>query len=89
MFCSARKREEQRRKDWEKFKEEQFQRTAPMAADIAYVAVTLAKVVQMVLDHSEKSKMQEKPLRMDNALCKWPVPHKLQPFSAICSTGQA
>jgi len=78
MFGSARKREEKRRKDWEKFKEEQFQRTAPMAMDMAYIAITISKIMQMVLDSSEKrTKMQRKPLRMDIDLCKWPIPPKL------------
>lgn len=39
--------------EWEEFKEQEFQRHAPMAADFAYIAFTIGQIVQKVIENRE------------------------------------
>ena len=42
----------------EEFKELEFQRHAPMAADMAFIAVSIARIVQQVVESSERTKQE-------------------------------
>lgn len=51
------------KEEWEEFKELEFQRHAPMAADMAFIAVSIARIVQQVIESSERRKQEITPSR--------------------------
>lgn len=46
------------KEEWKEFKKLEFQRHAPMAADMAFIAVSIARIVQQVVESSERTKQK-------------------------------